>query len=82
MAPPSLKQGTKLPVILNRSGLKELFNATSLLKQHIVLTLIYSAGLRGQEAVNLKIADIDFERKTIHIRQSKYKKERIVPLSD
>jgi len=32
--------------------------------------------------VNLKTADIDFERKTIHIRQSKYKKDRIVPLSE
>ena len=30
----------------------------------------------------MKISDIDFERKTIHIRQSKYKKDRIVPLSD
>ena len=38
-------------------------------------------GLREQEVINLKIADIDFERKTIHIRQSKYKKDRIVPLS-
>jgi len=47
-----------------------------------VLALIYSAGLRSQEAINLKISDIDFERKTIHIRQSKYKKDRIVPLSD
>jgi site-specific recombinase XerD len=46
------------------------------------LTLIYSAGLRGQEVINLKISDIDFERKTIHIRQSKYKKDRIVPLSN
>jgi len=47
----------------------------------IVLTLIYSAGLRSQEAINLKLSDIDFECKTIHIRQSKYKKDRIVPLS-
>ncbi|MBT4410883.1 MAG: tyrosine-type recombinase/integrase, partial [Bacteroidetes bacterium] len=39
-------------------------------------------GLRGQEVINLKISDIDFERKTIHIRQSKYKKDRIVPLAD
>jgi integrase/recombinase XerD len=82
IALPSLKQDTKLPVILNHSELKELFNAPGLLKQRIVLTLIYSAGLRGQEAINLKISDIDFERKTIHIRQSKYKKDRIVPLSD
>ena len=81
IALPSLKRDTKLPVILNRSELKELFAAPKLLKQRIVLTLIYSAGLRGQEVINLKISDVDFERMLIHIRQSKYKKDRIVPLS-
>ena len=78
---PSLKNEMKLPVILNGSELKELFKAPALLKHRIVLTLIYSAGLRGQEVINLKIPDIDFERESIHIRQSKYKKDRIVPLS-
>lgn len=79
---PSLKKDTKLPVVLNRGELIELFKAPVLLKHRIVLSLIYSAGLRGQEVINLKIADVDFERKTIHIRQSKYKKDRIVPLAD
>ena len=78
---PSLKKDARLPVILNRSELKELFKAPTLLKHRIVLTLIYSAGLRGQEVINLKLSDVDFERKTIHIRLSKYKKDRIVPLS-
>jgi len=82
IALPSLKKDTKLPVILNHRELKELFSAPTLLKQRIVLTLIYSAGLRGQEVINLKISDIDFEHKTIHIRQSKYKKDRIVPLAE
>lgn len=81
IALPSLKRDTKLPVILNRQELKELFSAPTLLKQRIVLSLIYSAGLRGQEVINLKISDVDFERMTIHIRQTKYKKDRIVPLS-
>jgi len=79
---PSLKKDVSLPVILNRRELRTLFAAPGLLKHRIVLTLIYSAGLRGQEVINLKISDIDFERKTIHIRQSKYKKDRIVPLAD
>ena len=81
IALPSLKGDTKLPVILNRSELKELFAAPKLLKQRVVLALIYSAGLRGQEVINLKLSDVDFERMTIHIRQSKYKKDRVVPLS-
>ena len=66
IALPSLKRDTKLPIILNRQELRELFTAPALLKQRIVLTLI---------------SDVDFERMTIHIRQTKYKKDRIVPLS-
>jgi site-specific recombinase XerD len=81
IALPSLKQDTRLPTILNRAELKELFKAPTLLKHRIVLALIYSAGLRGQEVINLKISDVDFERMTIHIRQSKFKKDRIVPLA-
>jgi site-specific recombinase XerD len=82
IALPSLKKDTRLPTILNQAELRQLFKAPTLLKHRIVLSLIYSAGLRSQEVINLKISDIDFERKTIHIRQSKYKKDRIVPLSD
>ena len=65
-----------------RVRLRQLFKAPTLLKHRIALALIYSGGPRSQEAGNMKISDIDFERKTIHIRQSKYKKDRIVPLSD
>jgi len=79
---PSIKKAFKLPIILNRSELRELFKAPTLLKHRILLTLTYSGGLRSQEVCNLKVADIDFERKTIHIRQSKYNKDRIVPLSE
>lgn len=79
---PSMRNEVKLPVIFNRRELRQLFRAPKLLKHRIALTLIYLAGLRSQEAINLKLSDIDFERKTIHIRQSKYKKDRIVPLSD
>jgi len=78
---PSLKKDFKLPVILNRSELRELFAAPPLLKHRIILTLTYSAGLRSQEIIALKISDVDFERKTIHIRKSKNNKDRIVPLS-
>lgn len=81
IALPALNRDTKLPIILNRTELKELFSTPKLLKQRVVLALIYSAGLRGQEVINLQISDIDFERMTIHVRQSKYKKDRIIPLS-
>ena len=54
---PSIKKETKLPVILNRSELRQLFKAPTQLKYRILLTLIYSAGLRSLETCNLKISD-------------------------
>lgn len=78
---PSLKKDARLPDILNKAELKKLYVAPTLLKHRILLMLIYSAGLRSSELINLKIADIDFERSSIHIRRSKYNKDRIVPLS-
>ena len=67
IALPSLKKETKLPVILNYQELKELFAAPALLKQRIVLTLIYSAGLRSQEIINLKISDIDTSTSSVQV---------------
>ena len=79
---PSLKKAAKLPTIFNKSELRLLFKAPALLKHRVLLMLIYSAGLRSSEVVNLKIADIDFERLSIHIRRSKYNKDRMIPLSE
>jgi site-specific recombinase XerD len=79
---PSLKKDAKLPTIFNKSELRLLFKAPTLLKHRVLLMLIYSAGLRSSEVIHLKISDIDFERRSIHIRRSKYNKDRVVPLSE
>ena len=68
--------------MLSKRECRLLFKTPKLLKHRILLTLIYSAGLRIAEVCNLHQRDIDFDRKQIHIRQSKYKKDRYVPLSD
>ena len=78
---PSLKHERRLPVVLNYEECIALFKAPELLKHRILLALIYSAGLRAHEVSRLKIADIDSGRMMIHIRQSKYHKDRYVPLS-
>ncbi len=78
---PSLKHNKKLPVVLNYQECKALFSAPVLLKHRILLALIYSAGLRVREASRLRLSDIDSGRMMIHIRQSKYDKDRYVPLS-
>jgi integrase/recombinase XerD len=78
---PSIHEPQKLPVVLNRQECIAIFKAPELLKHRVLLSLIYSAGLRAGEANRLKIADIDSGRMMIHIRQSKFNKDRYVPLS-
>jgi integrase/recombinase XerD len=47
----------------------------------LMLDLCYGCGLRRAEAVNLKISDIDFDKRIIHVRQGKNYKDRFVPMS-
>lgn len=46
-----------------------------------MLSLIYTCGLRRSELLNITFKDINRERLTLHVFQSKGKKDRIVPLS-
>ena len=48
----------------------------------LVFVLYYACGLRLSEGYNLTPKEIDFNRKTIFIRQGKGYKDRIVPMSD
>jgi len=78
---PSIHEPQKLPVVLNYQECISLFKSPELLKHRVLLALIYSAGLRAGEVSRLKIADIDSGRMMIHIRRSKFNKDRYVPLS-
>jgi integrase/recombinase XerD len=71
-----------LPVVFSQEELRRLFKAPQRLKQRVLLSLIYSAGLRVSEVCKLKISDIDFDRKQIHVRESKNDKSRYVILSN
>jgi site-specific recombinase XerD len=51
------------------------------LRNRALLELVYSAGLRAQEAVDLALADVDFEQELVHVR-GKGGKERVVPLGE
>jgi site-specific recombinase XerD len=51
------------------------------LRNRALLELLYSAGLRSQEAVTLDLGDVDFEREVVHVR-GKGGKERVVPLGE
>lgn len=48
----------------------------------VIMWLCYDAGLRCQEALNLKLDDLDFKNNTIKIINSKNNKSRLAPMSD
>jgi integrase/recombinase XerD len=70
-----------LPTVLNTEEIKHILAVTTNIKHKAILMLIYSAGLRISEAINLKIKDIDSQRMQIKVEQSKGKKDRYTLLS-
>ena len=51
------------------------------LRNRALVELVYSAGLRSREAIDLDLADVDFEQEALHVR-GKGGKERVVPLGE
>ena len=51
------------------------------LRDRALVELVYSAGLRSREAVDLDLGDVDFEQELVHVR-GKGGKERTVPLGE
>lgn len=78
---PTVITRKSLPVVLSQAECKRLFIAPKFLKHRIILSLIYSAGLRISEATKLKLSDVDFDRMTITVRNGKGNKDRCLPLS-
>ena len=72
----TVKEKIKIPRILNNNQIKKMISLTENKKHQLLLTLLYSSGLRVGEAVKLKYEDIDFQGKAIVVRQGKGRKDR------
>lgn len=70
-----------LPNVLSKEEVKMILEAHSNLKHKMMLSLIYSCGLRCGELIALKPIHIDSKRNIVLIKNAKGKKDRIVPLS-
>jgi len=70
------KSDRTLPTVLSEEEVLSLFKSTQNLKHRLLLTLVYSSGLRVSEVVRLRKQDIDVSRKMIPIRQAKGRKDR------
>lgn len=79
---PRAKIARNEPLVLNKNELHNILTGITNSKHKCVLSLIFSAGLRRSELLNLKLSDIDFERKTIFIYKGKGSKDRISILAE
>jgi integrase/recombinase XerD len=66
---------------LTQSQIQDLFNATENIKQRIILHLFYSCGLRRNEAVQLDIKDVQFNKCMLYVRNGKGSKRRAIPIT-
>lgn len=73
------KRGRKLPVVLSRSEVSALLDHITGINW-VIASLLYGSGLRLNEALRLRVKDIDFDRVTIMVRHGKNKKDRAVML--
>jgi site-specific recombinase XerD len=75
------KKVQKLPVVLSMGEVERLISVINNLKHKAMVMLLYSAGLRRTELLQIKPTDIDSESMKIHVRQGKGKKDRFTILS-
>ena len=71
----------KLPSCISKKDINEMLDKTENLKHKAIICLIYSGGLRLSDLLSLKLQDIDPEKKAIHIRETKDRRERTLMLS-
>lgn len=81
---PTPKLERKLPSFLLKDEVSSVLDSLDIkdpiqARNHALIELLYSSGLRISEALNIKIFDIDFSRKSVRV-MGKGRKERIVPI--
>lgn len=75
------KKPKTLPAVLGPEEVQRLLACVYPLKQRVILTVLYAAGLRLDEALHLEVSDIDATRMLLRVARGKGAKERLVPLS-
>ena len=76
------KKLNKLPNIISESEMVRLIHAATNLKHKCMLVLIYSAGLRRSELLDLQVKDLNVERKVLFVRDGKGSNDRTTFYSD
>ncbi|MEI3801371.1 MULTISPECIES: tyrosine-type recombinase/integrase [unclassified Chitinophaga] len=67
---------------LTVAEVQTLFAAAVTCREHAMLHLFYSCGLRRSEAVRLGLSDVHFRPRLLYVRSGKGERRRVIPLTD
>lgn len=70
-----------LPKVLSVKEIETLINQSSNVSERAIIELLYSAGLRVSELIELKVSDVNFNNNYLKCR-GKGNKERLIPLGN
>ena len=76
-----MKEPSRVPLILSQDETKRLLAMAGCLRDRLLLSLGYGAGLRAGEVTRLRVKHIDSAQNIICVEQSKGRKDRLVMLS-
>lgn len=71
----------QLPKVISLEEVQNIIKNTNNIKHKCIVSLLYSAGLRRGELLNLKLEDIDSKRMVITVKNGKGNKDRLTILS-
>lgn len=76
------KRDQKLPTVLSMEDVLRLLQVTRNLKHKTIIAMLYSCGLRIGELIDLELSCFDFNRKQLHIKHAKGRKDRYTVIAD
>jgi len=78
---PRAQRPRRMPCVLTRAEVRSVLGRMRGVER-LVAGLLYGSGLRLLEALQLRVKDVDFERREVMVRRGKGAKDRITILAD
>ncbi|ARM76452.1 site-specific tyrosine recombinase/integron integrase [Acidianus manzaensis] len=63
---------------LNQNEVNAILESTKRLRDKLIIKLFLDTGLRSKELLNLRVSDVNFEKRIIRVRETKNGEERVV----
>lgn len=86
-----IRRNEYIPYIFTLEEIHKFFYACDHIRSHVrsnkhyvlpvLFRLLYCCGLRISEAISLKVGDLDLDSGTVMIRESKFNRDRLIPMA-